>query len=135
MNLINSALCVALNTGDYNETLHAIGVLNDNAGTNGGGIESYIEVAARILGERFEKNEAFCSALMRQNDFLAKANKDMEEKHQLDEKLIEHRTEEVRWLECKNKRLRDALAEIEASSVGWKEEVARAALEMRKEKQ
>lgn len=135
MNLINAALCLALNNGDHHETMHAVAVLNSSDPEEGSTRTNAMEIAARILGERFEKNEAFCSALMRQNDFLAKANKDLEEKHQLDEKLIEHRTEEVRWLECKNKRLRDALAEIEAGSVGWKEEVARAALEMRKEKQ
>lgn len=129
MNALNSALLVALDAGDYQETQHAIHVLNEHSTTTDGGTESAIEVAARLLAVEYEKTHACCEALMRHNDFLAKSNKDLEEKHQLDERLISIRTDEVRWLESKNKRLRDALAEIEAYSVGWKEETAKAALE------
>ncbi len=130
MNLLNAALCIAMNTGDHNETDHAVSVLNMSYPQDGFRRMNAMETSARVLAEEYEKLDGLCCALMRQNDFLANANKDLMEKHEMDERLLVHRTEEVRWLEAKNKRLRDALAEIEASSFGWKEEVARRALDV-----
>jgi hypothetical protein len=130
MNLLSAAICIAMNTGDHNETDHAVSVLNMSYPQDGFRRMNAMETAARVLAEEYEKRDGLCCALMRQNDFLANANRDLMEKHEMDERLLVHRTEEVRWLEAKNKRLRDALAEIEASSFGWKEEVARRALDV-----
>ena len=46
---LNSAILVALDSGDYHETQHAIKVLDDEARITDGGRECAAEVAARVL--------------------------------------------------------------------------------------
>ena len=99
MNPLEAAKLIAQDTGDYQETQSAIYALDQEAKITDGGRESAIEVAARLLAEHCEKLSSYCESIQAHSDFLAASNRDLMEKHKLDEALLVHRTDEIRHLQ------------------------------------
>ncbi len=63
MNKLNAALMIALDTGDYQETQQAIGILMQDCRTNDGGRESIAETAARLLAEAYVDLDKHCAEM------------------------------------------------------------------------
>ncbi len=131
--LLNSAMLVALDTGDYHETQHAIKVLDDEARITDGGNESAAEVAARVLAReviRLQREERHLMSWRHDVSTALKTGHPSATELMYSQKAVADLRERAVRAEEERDRLRDALAEIEAGSVGWKEDVARQSLGM-----